>query len=61
MPQTVPCDPVWVTTWMHEANRPIGPRLGLPPPAVPALPDKTGDPIGEWFGRHWKTPNERLP
>ncbi|MFD4405415.1 hypothetical protein ACFWPH_21900 [Nocardia sp. NPDC058499] len=51
----LPCDLVWATTWLHEANRSIGPALRLPPLAVVDTPDESGDPIDEWFGLHWKT------
>lgn len=37
----LPCELVWATTWMHEANRSVGPVLGLPPAAVLDRPDSS--------------------
>lgn len=51
----LPCELIWATTWMHEANRSVGPALGLPPSAVLDRPDTADDPIDTWFGLHWKT------
>lgn len=51
----LPCELVWATTWTHEANRSIGPVLGLPMLAVLDWPDEHDDHIDEWFGLHWKT------
>ncbi|WP_280463916.1 HAD domain-containing protein [Nocardia carnea] len=49
------CELIWATTWMHEANRAVGPILGLPPLAVLDRPDTADDPVDAWFGLHWKT------
>ena len=38
----LPCDLVWATTWMSDANDCVGPWLGLP-----RLP------LVEWIGTHW--------
>ncbi|MBF5033111.1 MULTISPECIES: HAD domain-containing protein [unclassified Micromonospora] len=47
----LPCDLVWATTWMHDANEVLAPRLGLPPLPVVDWPDDEDD-----DGRlHWKT------
>lgn len=47
----LPCDLVWATTWMADANEVIGPRLGLPELPVVDWPDED-DPDD---GLHWKT------
>jgi HAD domain in Swiss Army Knife RNA repair proteins len=47
----LPCDLVWATTWMAEANEVLAPRLGLPELPVVDWPDDDDD-----GGRlHWKT------
>jgi len=47
----LPCDLVWATTWMAEANEVLAPRLGLPDLPIVARPDDDDD-----TGRlHWKT------
>lgn len=51
----LPCDLVWATTWMHEANAALGPALGLPTLPVVEWPGSTDDRIDHWFGLHWKT------
>ncbi|MET8778955.1 HAD domain-containing protein [Nocardia sp. NPDC004654] len=51
----LPCELVWATTWMHDANRFVGPILGLPTLTVMDWPDSPDDRIDEWFGLHWKT------
>ncbi|MEU2032817.1 HAD domain-containing protein [Nocardia amamiensis] len=49
----LPCDLVWATAWMHDANKVIAPLLGLPPLPVADLPDAPEqDPIDTL---HWKT------
>ena len=49
----LPCELVWATTWMAEANRTIAPALGLPAlPVLDPLPPTAED---DWFGPHWKT------
>jgi hypothetical protein len=49
------CELIWTTTWSHDANRHIGPILGLPTLTVLDWPDEAADPIDTWFGLHWKT------
>ncbi|MEV0648917.1 HAD domain-containing protein [Phytomonospora sp. NPDC050363] len=48
------CELVWATSWTHEANEHVAPRLGLPPAPVVIWPDApdadASDPL------HWKTP-----
>ena len=47
----LPCDMVWATTWMAEANEVLAPRLGLPQLPIVDWPDDDDD-----DGRlHWKT------
>ncbi|WP_203841013.1 HAD domain-containing protein [Winogradskya humida] len=46
------CELVWATTWMHEANEIVAPRLGLPRLPVVDWPDEDDDPRD---GLHWKT------
>lgn len=47
----LPCDLVWATTWMAEANEVLAPRLGLPQLPIVDWPDDEDD-----NGRlHWKT------
>lgn len=52
----LPCELVWATTWMHEANEHLAPLLGLPKLPVATWPD---DPDTEdedaRRGLHWKT------
>lgn len=46
----LPCDIVWATTWMADANEVISPLLGLPELPVVDWPDSDeGGPL------HWKT------
>lgn len=46
----LPCDLVWATTWMDDANDEIAPLLGLPALPVVGWPDSDEDgPL------HWKT------
>lgn len=52
---SLPCELVWATTWMHEANHVVGPLLGLPVLTVVEWRDRPDDPIDAWFGLHWKT------
>jgi hypothetical protein len=49
----LPCDLVWATTWMAEANESVAPRLGLPPLAVVEWPEPSE--VDERAGLHWKT------
>lgn len=46
----LPCDLVWATTWMADANEVIGPLLGLPELPVVDWPDSE-----EKSPLHWKT------
>ncbi|MEV4415843.1 HAD domain-containing protein [Catellatospora sp. NPDC049609] len=47
----LPCDLVWATTWMADANEVIAPRLGLPELPVVTWPDEAEDDTR----LHWKT------
>ncbi|MEU0935436.1 HAD domain-containing protein [Embleya sp. NPDC005971] len=52
----LPCDLVWATAWMEEANTHIAPRLGLPALDVVVWPEQTEvDDRDERAGLHWKT------
>ncbi|MFE3230239.1 HAD domain-containing protein [Nocardia sp. NPDC059228] len=51
----LPCELVWATTWLHEANQVVGPLLGLPELAIVEWPDLPDHQLDEWFGLHWKT------
>ncbi|MFI6277799.1 HAD domain-containing protein [Streptomyces sp. NPDC050988] len=57
----LPCEPVWATTWMAEANETVAPRLGLPELAVVTWPEPDDEQAaGEAErdarrGLHWKT------
>jgi len=52
----LPCDLVWATTWMDDANETIAPRIGLPQLAVVIWPEPTDtDEHDERNGLHWKT------
>ena len=46
----LPCELVWATTWLSDANDLIAPLLGLPPLPVVSWPDEDPPP-----GLHWKT------
>jgi hypothetical protein len=46
----LPCDLVWATSWMADANSEIAPRIGLPELPVVTWPDTPED-----DGTHWKT------
>jgi hypothetical protein len=48
----LPCDLVWATTWMAEANQWIAPELGLPALPVVEWPEPR-EPAAP--GLHWKT------
>ncbi|RKR91048.1 hypothetical protein BDK92_5432 [Micromonospora pisi] len=48
---TLPCDLVWATTWMGDANDTIAPLLGLPDLPVVEWPDSDE----EDDSLHWKT------
>ncbi|GAB4058254.1 HAD domain-containing protein [Catellatospora paridis] len=47
----LPCDLVWATTWMDDANEVIAPRLGLPELPVVTWPGEDD----EDTRLHWKT------
>lgn len=47
----LPCELVWATTWMADANECVAPRLGLPELPLLTWPDAPGQ-----HGLHWKTP-----
>ena len=52
----LPCELVWATTWMHDANECVAPRLGLPPLTVVLWPEPSDlDERDERDGLHWKT------
>jgi hypothetical protein len=52
----LPCEVVWATTWMADANECIAPRLGLPPLPVVIWPEPSDiDDQDERNGLHWKT------
>ncbi|MEU9111099.1 HAD domain-containing protein [Streptomyces sp. NPDC048483] len=52
----LPCEVVWATTWMADANECISPRIGLPQLAVVSWPEPSGtDDQDERDGLHWKT------
>ncbi|MEV5607821.1 HAD domain-containing protein [Streptomyces sp. NPDC052225] len=49
----LPCDLVWATTWMDDANALVGPRLGLP--VLPVLDEpEEEDPEVVRGVLHWK-------
>ncbi|MBT2444469.1 hypothetical protein J7E93_31115 [Streptomyces sp. ISL-36] len=52
----LPCDLVWATTWMADANECVAPRIGLPELAVVSWPEPSDvDERDERAGLHWKT------
>ena len=52
----LPCDLVWATTWMAEANECVAPRIGLPQLEVVTWPEPSDtDEQDERNGLHWKT------
>ncbi|MFF7441861.1 HAD domain-containing protein [Streptomyces sp. NPDC008122] len=52
----LPCEVVWATTWMDEANECIAPLLGLQQLAVVVWPEPSDvDDQDEREGLHWKT------
>jgi hypothetical protein len=52
----LPCDLVWATTWMSDANECVSPRLGLPHLVVVDWPEPSDfDEQDERDGLHWKT------
>ncbi|WP_328944243.1 hypothetical protein OG259_24680 [Streptomyces sp. NBC_00250] len=49
----LPCEPMWATAWMHDANKVMAPLLGIPElPVVPlpAAPEEDDPGV-----LHWKT------
>ncbi|MBT2540239.1 hypothetical protein J7E99_05870 [Streptomyces sp. ISL-44] len=50
----LPCELVWATTWMAEANECVAPRLGLPELPVVDWPEPSAE--DGRGGIHWKTP-----
>ncbi|MEU8919841.1 HAD domain-containing protein [Kitasatospora sp. NPDC048545] len=48
----LPCEPVWATTWLEDANECLAPWLGLPQLPVVEWPLEEEDQPG---GIHWKT------
>ncbi|MFF4447625.1 hypothetical protein [Streptomyces sp. NPDC001502] len=50
----LPCEPVWATTWMADANACVAPRLGLPELPVVLWPEPSEE--DGRGGVHWKTP-----
>jgi len=57
----MPCDIIWATAWMHDANRVIAPILGLPDlpvadlGALPDVDDPTWSEGDEAAALNWKT------
>ncbi|MFI1353345.1 HAD domain-containing protein [Streptomyces sp. NPDC020898] len=52
----LPCELVWATTWMSDANECIAPWLGLPELPVVIWPESSEGPEeDEKDGLHWKT------
>ncbi|MEY9845593.1 hypothetical protein ABH940_002671 [Streptacidiphilus sp. BW17] len=52
----LPCELVWATTWMSDANECIAPHLGLPELPVVIWPEPSeNDQRDERAGLHWKT------
>ncbi|MFD3376401.1 MULTISPECIES: HAD domain-containing protein [unclassified Streptomyces] len=53
----LPCELVWATTWMAEANETVAPRLGLPELAVVNWPEPDDEEAERDArrGLHWKT------
>ncbi len=50
----LPCELMWATAWMDEANEVIAPRIGLPQLPVVGLPEWTEEAEAEEV--HWKLP-----
>ncbi len=49
----LPCDLMWATAWMHDANEVMAPLLGLPELPVADLPDAPEEDEPDVL--HWKT------
>lgn len=52
----LPCELVWATTWMDDANLSLSPRLGLPDLKVVDWPEPGPDSEDGRGRTHWKTP-----
>lgn len=50
---SLPCELVWATTWMSDANECVAPWLGLPELPVVTWPEPSAE--DERCGLHWKT------
>ncbi|MFE6050358.1 HAD domain-containing protein [Kitasatospora sp. NPDC056446] len=53
---SLPCEPVWATTWFEDANECLAPWLGLPQLPFVDRPMEEADGEGTEAGVHWKTP-----
>ncbi|MFB9517003.1 HAD domain-containing protein [Streptomyces purpureus] len=54
--RALPCELVWATTWMDDANACVSPWLGLPELPVVDWPEESGQDRGAAHHRlHWKT------
>ncbi|MCX5207898.1 hypothetical protein OG689_00930 [Kitasatospora sp. NBC_00240] len=53
----LPCELVWATTWMDDANTDVAPRVGLPdlPVLDPPELSEAQQREDEYRGLHWKT------
>ncbi|MFF9347222.1 HAD domain-containing protein [Streptomyces sp. NPDC014734] len=52
----LPCEVVWATTWMDDANECVAPLIGLPRSAVVVWPEPSDvDEQDARDGLHWKT------
>ncbi|WP_431949758.1 HAD domain-containing protein [Nocardia lijiangensis] len=51
----LPCDLVWATTWMADANELISPLIGLPELPVVIWQESSDRDTGEGHRLHWKT------
>ncbi|MET9885414.1 HAD domain-containing protein [Streptomyces sp. NPDC006430] len=51
--RALPCELVWATTWMIDANTCVAPRIGLPDLPVLAWPEPSDE--AERERTHWKT------
>jgi hypothetical protein len=52
----LPCELVWATAWMHDANDALAPLIGLPQLPVVVWPEQSAiDDQDEIAGMHWKT------
>ncbi|MEU8792755.1 HAD domain-containing protein [Streptomyces sp. NPDC048643] len=55
-PAALPCELIWATTWMDDANACVAPVLSLPELPVVAWPEPSAvDEQDERRGLHWKT------